>query len=332
MTLAARPAIFTTTEFPPTGYPNLKYVEKLVGPIKVKTAFFDAAGDPVTRADHPGRYIAKVDVQNSEASFTTYLTLFRAPDDWQGSTNDVRVACAAFEGKLGPGSRPDAVRKADQDAIQSVRKRLGTQVKYEYLMGLPTDYQAGSERRWPLIVYLHGSGGGEDKAWATARDGDGPVGYGRRTPNFPFVVVALRSRGGWFPPAVEDVIDEVVAKYSIARSRIYLMGFSMGGMGTWATAYDRPDRFAAIAPVAAGGGDASLMPLLKNVPAWVFNGGADEVTSPRAARAAVEELKQAGGTVKYTEYPGMEHGDSLRLAFAEKDLYTWLLQFKSQAK
>ena len=124
-------------------------------------------------------------MHNSEASFTTYLTLFRTPDDWKGETHDVRVASAEFEGKLGPGSRPDAVRKADRDAIHALRKRLGTQVKYEYLINLPADYKDGSDRRWPLIVYLHGSGGGEDKAWATARDGDGPVGYGRRTPNFP---------------------------------------------------------------------------------------------------------------------------------------------------
>ncbi len=326
--VSARPAIFTTPEFPPTGYPNLKYIVRLVGPVTLKTTFFDADGDTVTRADHPGRYMAKVDVQNAEASFTTYLTLFRSPSDWKGEKKDVRVACAAFEGKLGLGSRPDEARKADRDAIHALRKRLGTQTKYEYLINLPTDYKAGSNRRWPLIVYLHGSGGGEEKAWATARDGDGPMGYGRRTPDFPFVTVALRSRGGWFPPAVEDVIDEVLTKYSIDSSRIYLMGFSMGGFGTWATAYDRPDRFAAIAPVAAGGGDASLMPLLKNVPAWVFNGGDDQVTSPRAARAAVEELKQAGGTARYTEYPSMDHGDSLRLAFADQDLYAWLLQFK----
>ena len=330
--LSARPAIFTTSEFPPTGYPDIRYIEKLVGPVQLKTAFFNAAGDQVSRADQPGRYIAKVDAQNSEASFTSYLTLFRSPDGWQGETKDVRIACAAFEGKLGPGSRPDAVRKADQDAIHAVRKRLGTEIKYEYIINLPTGYQAGSDRRWPLIVYLHGSGGGEDKAWATARDGDGPMGYGRRTPDFPFVTVALRSHGGWFPPAVEDVIDEVSTKYSIDSSRIYLMGFSMGGFGTWATAYDRPDRFAAIAPVAAGGGDASLMPLLKGVPAWIFNGGDDQVTPARAARGAVEELKQEGGTVRYTEYPGMDHGDSLRLAFAEKELYAWLLQFSTKRR
>jgi len=329
-TLAARPAIFTTPDFPPTGYPDLKYVEKLVGPTQVKTAYFDPAGNQVAHPDQPGRYIAKVDVQNAEASFTAYLTLFRQPGIWQGETKDARVACAEFEGKLGPGSRPDAARKADRDAIHALRKKLGTQIKYDYIINVPTGYKAGSDHRWPLIVYLHGSGGGEDKAWATARDGDGPMGYGRRNPDFPFITVALRSHGGWFPPAVEDVIDDVEAKYSIDTSRVYLMGFSMGGFGTWATAYDRPDRFAAIAPVAAGGGDASLMPLLKNVPAWVFNGGDDEVTPPRLARGAVEALKQAGGTVRYTEYPGMEHGDSLRLAFAEKQLYAWLLQFKTR--
>jgi hypothetical protein len=51
-------------------------------------------------------------------------------------------------------------------------------------------------------------------------------------------------------------------------------------------------------------------------------------TPPNLARTAAEELKKEGGTAKYTEYPGMDHGDSLRLAFAEKDMYAWLLQFK----
>jgi len=324
------PGVFAGPKFPEVDYPDRSYAEKLVGPITVKATYYDAAGNEVSRGNHPGRYVAKIDVSASSATFTTYRTLFRKPDDWQGEASNPVVAAAAFEGKLRPGSRPDAARKAEQDTTHAIRKRIGAQVKYEYAVKTPTDYQPAAGRKWPLIVYLHGSGGGDDASWPNTRLTDGPMGTAHRLDNFPFVVVALRSRGGWFPPAVEDVIDEVESKFEIDKSRIYLTGFSMGGFGTWNTAYDQPGRFAAIAPVAAGSGDHALMPLLVQLPAWVFNGGADNTTPPRLARGAVELLKSAGGNVRYTEYPDMGHTDALRLAYAEAELYTWFLQFHTK--
>jgi len=309
-------------------YPDLPYAERLVGPIKIQTRYFDRKYTEVSRADLPGRYLAKVDVSSPAASYTTYRTLFRKPADWRGSEMDAVVAAAEFERLLTPERRPDAASKAEQDTIHGLRKHLGNAVKYEYELKVPSDYEASSGRRWPLIVYLHGSGGGTDQAWPNVKRGEGPMGPAHHEDKFPFIVVALRSPGGWFPPAVEDVIDEVEAKYAVDRSRIYLTGFSMGGFGTWRTAYDQPDRFAAIAPVAAGAGSRELMPLIKQLPAWVFNGGADSTTSPTLARSAVEVLKRAGGTVRYTEYPGQGHVDALRLAYAEKELYDWFLRFQ----
>jgi len=202
-------------------------------------------------------------------------------------------------------------------------------VKYEYEVKTPSDYKPGTSRKWPLIVFLHGSGGGDDSAWPNTKRSDGPMTPAHQEPNFPFVVVALRSFGGWFPPAVEDAIDDVESKYEIDPSRIYLTGFSMGGFGTWSTAYDQPTRFAAIAPVAAGGGDLALMPLLRWVPTWVFQGGDDGTVPPRLARAAVKSLQDAGANVVYTEYPGKGHVDALRLAYADPGLYAWFLKFKT---
>lgn len=52
----------------------------------------------------------------------------------------------------------------------------------------------------------------------------------------------------WFNP----VYDEVAAKLSVDDSRVYLIGMSMGGFGTWALASRMPDRFAAISPMCGG--------------------------------------------------------------------------------
>ena len=49
------------------------------------------------------------------------------------------------------------------------------------------------------------------------------------------------------------LIDHIVETHKIEESRIYLTGLSMGGFGTWQTAIEYPDRFAAIALICGGG-------------------------------------------------------------------------------
>ena len=42
------------------------------------------------------------------------------------------------------------------------------------------------------------------------------------------------------------------AKYPIDPDKVYLTGLSQGGFGTWATAAQHPEKFAAVAPVCGG--------------------------------------------------------------------------------
>ncbi len=49
-----------------------------------------------------------------------------------------------------------------------------------------------------------------------------------------------------------DVLAEVRRDYKIDPNRIYLMGHSMGGYGTWSIAMAHPDVFAAIGPISGG--------------------------------------------------------------------------------
>ena len=50
---------------------------------------------------------------------------------------------------------------------------------------------------------------------------------------------------------VMDVLAEVRRDYKIDPNRIYLMGHSMGGYGTWSVAMAHPNLFAAIGPISA---------------------------------------------------------------------------------
>jgi len=68
---------------------------------------------------------------------------------------------------------------------------------------------------------------------------------------------------------------------------------------------------------------------LKDIPCWGFHGAADPQVPAQFSRTMVEALRRAGGTPKYTEYPGIGHS-SWEKAYATDELYSWLLQQKSK--
>ena len=65
---------------------------------------------------------------------------------------------------------------------------------------------------------------------------------------------------------VQAIIDEMVAKYDIDRNRVYLSGFSMGGMFTYHAMNRIADKIAAFAPISGypmgGGVYTSSRPLI----------------------------------------------------------------------
>lgn len=104
------------------------------------------------------------------------------------------------------------------------------------------------------------------------------------------------------------LIDQVVAENKIDPTRIYVVGFSMGGSGTWQTIAARPEFFAAAVPVAGGG----LFPWQWNeevlsVPTWAFHGSIDITTVPELHRTLFAYASEVGGNMKYTEFEGANH-------------------------
>jgi predicted peptidase len=124
--------------------------------------------------------------------------------------------------------------------------------------------------------------------------------------------------------SIKKFIDEIVSKYSIDTSRIYLCGLSMGGYGTWFTAMAYPDLFAAISPC-CGGGMAWNAHTLK-MPIWAFHGLEDKTVSPIQTIEMLEKLKVTNPHLKYNLYEGVAH-NSWEKAFTEKTL-SWLLSQK----
>src|SRR5690606_30403874 len=119
------------------------------------------------------------------------------------------------------------------------------------------------------------------------------------------------------------LLHHLIASYKVDTTRVYLTGLSMGGYGTWYFASEYPERFAAIAPICGGGG--WWMPRrLTSLPIWVFHGDADTTVPLRASEEMVKAIREAGGKVKFTVYPGVGH-DSWTETYNNPELYNWFL-------
>ncbi|HQU44077.1 MAG TPA: prolyl oligopeptidase family serine peptidase, partial [Pirellulales bacterium] len=183
-------------------------------------------------------------------------------------------------------------------------KEITITVKLNYLLFLPEGYDK-SEKKWPLILFLHGSGeSGKDLEKVKIH---GPPKIVERKPDFPFIVVSPQSRRrGWNPEALKALLDEVLADERVDRDRVYVTGLSMGGFGTWTLAAEYPNYFAAIVPI-CGGGDPEDAPSLKQLPIWVFHGAKDKAVPLERSQEMVDALKKAGADVKFTVYPEAGH-------------------------
>lgn len=123
-----------------------------------------------------------------------------------------------------------------------------------------------------------------------------------------------------------DILDMVEEKYPIDRKREYVTGLSMGGYATWYLISRFPERFAAAVPV-CGGGDPAQAEKIRSVPVWTFHGDQDDIVPISGTRALVDALRQVGGDIRYTEYPGVMHGSWVN-AYSEPDLVDWLFSHR----
>jgi predicted esterase len=189
------------------------------------------------------------------------------------------------------------LRKAYRSAVDNTLQ--------PYRLFIPDSYTAA--KAWPLVVALHGMGGDENSMF-DAYAGEVKKNAGR----LGFLVVCPKGRDtasmyrGAAEQDVMDVLAEVQRDYKIDRKRIYLMGHSMGGYGTWSTAIDHPDVFAALGPISGGGNPAGMVKI-KDVPQYVVHGDADPTVPVTQSRTMVEAGKKAGANIVYVEVPGGNH-------------------------
>jgi pimeloyl-ACP methyl ester carboxylesterase len=98
-------------------------------------------------------------------------------------------------------------------------------------------------------------------------------------------------------------------KYSIDSDRIFLMGHSLGGAGTYYLGAKYNDIWAGLAPIsgARGIGDAAAAERYKSIPMLIMHGDKDSIVPVVTSRRAVLALQSVGAPHVYLEFPGMDH-------------------------
>ena len=201
--------------------------------------------------------------------------------------------------------------------------------------------------KYPLVLFLHGAGerGTDNEAQLTHGaqmwlnpvnreqypafvllpqcPPDGYWAYGDRPASLHPAEMPLEVSLSSVFRSLEELLDTWLSKPEVDKERIYVMGLSMGGMGTYDLVIRHPDLFAAAIPICGTVNPARFTPALKQVKFRIFHGDADTVVPVEGSRAAYRALKKLGVEVKYTEFPGCTHG-SWNPAFNQLDLMSWM--------
>jgi predicted peptidase len=175
-----------------------------------------------------------------------------------------------------------------------------------YGRAVPGDYDPKQPR--PLVLALHP--GGEKTPYYGAQYLRSVFLPGLRELN-PIMVAPDCPTRAWSDPAAEKgvmaLMENVLSEYSIDRRRILVIGFSLGGRGTWFMESRHPDLFTA-AIVMAGTTDEPLEGLAR-IPTYIIHSRDDQVVPFAQAEQRAAALERMGRPVKFEALEGLGHFD-----------------------
>lgn len=195
---------------------------------------------------------------------------------------------------------------------------------YDFWVYTPEDYYFSQEST-ALIIFLHG-------ASLCGRNLNRVLRYGcidavKMGLDIPALIVAPQNPGGpWNPHKLNDILMWMEKHYAYNKSRVYVLGMSLGGYGTLDFAGTYPEKIAA-AIALCGGSTLKDYRKLGDLPLWIAHGTADRAVSVKESQKVVEGMQRLGVTnrLRYDWLKGASHG-ALARYFYSKKTYEWLFR------
>ena len=200
-------------------------------------------------------------------------------------------------------------------------------VRLPYLLHLPAKYNEDRQKRWPLILYLHGgSARGEDLERLRK------IGLPKRLEqdrDFPFIVTSPLLPEGeiWTDvAALGALVDEVARLHRVDPARIYVTGHSMGGRGALYVAYKQRGRFAAVAALSPYSPITAWSKNLTHVPLWLIHGAKDAQAPIKDSEELAHAIEKAGGKPRFTPLPDADH--FILEWYDRNEVFDWLMEHR----
>ncbi len=179
----------------------------------------------------------------------------------------------------------------------------------------------GEGEHLPLVIYLHGADAvGDDNVRPLAIHDIGTM-FAREAFQAVHPCHILAPQYGYgshwsmdgVKAAVQELVEQMAEELDADPERIYIYGYSAGGVGTLRLAKEHPDFYAAAISICGATGKIGMKNLCE-IPLWMVHAADDEIVKCSyqerggrmyhyGSRDLYEALEAEAPLLKYTEYP-----------------------------
>ena len=201
-----------------------------------------------------------------------------------------------------------------------------------YSLYLPKGFK--SQRKWPMLMLLHGSCA-DEQAFAANPE------LHKAADKLGLVLIFPKARvanGFYLGDEEADILQNLAAikqNLPLDWDKLFLGGFAMGGFGAWHTGLRHPEHFSGLAVISGipclpfAGEDFNLeykfnpldyLDAANKLPILVIHGAEDEIVPVKPVAELIATLQEQGARLVYKEIANGAHGNFGWVA----DLAAWL--------
>lgn len=241
-----------------------------------------------------------------------------------------------------------------QNTSKLITKTINSNIK-GYQESLPVDYASNPNKKYPLLIFIHGKGEVGDGSQAalakiakvglgyTVASGKFPATFTVNGESFSFIVVSPQLVTSDYTNAgtyIGSLIDYCIKTYRVDESRIYLTGLSMGGGITWRYAAAQPKRLAAIVPICGSvSGSAAMINNIasSNLPVWATHNSGDNTINVSITKNWISSLSDYSPKMnpqplmtifETTGHNAWSKTYDVNFKVNKKNIFEWMLSYK----